>query len=109
MANTLMLGKDVNSNVTYELPVSNSIYRTTLAPNVAQTLTIPSNTTRAFFSYSNGTDVWVDFKSTATLPTGAFQPATSELTPVARWKLNQGENISFISPTTAYVEVAFYN
>jgi hypothetical protein len=108
MTTKLTLGKDTNSNVTYELQVSDTIYRTTLAANVAQTLTIPPNMTRAFFSFSNGTDVWVAYSGTASLPTGAFLQNNSELNPVARYSLIPGNTLSFISDTTAYVEVAFF-
>lgn len=105
----LVLGKDSNSNVTYELPVSNSIANTTLAANVAQSVTIPSGMTRAFFSFSNGTDVYVRFDGVdATLPTGGFTFSPKELNPVARYGLIPGNSMSFISPTTAYVEVAFF-
>lgn len=108
MTTKLALGLDTNHNVTFELPVSDTIYRTTLVANTAQTLTIPPNMTRAFFSFSSGTDVWVNFSTTATLPTGGFLLSNSSLNPVARHSLIPGQTLSFICPTTSYVEVAFY-
>ena len=109
MTTKLALGLDTNHEETFELPVSDTKYRTTLAPNVAQTLVIPANMTRAFFSFSSGVDVWVGFGATpVALPTGGFLLDNSSLNPVARHSLIPGANLSFISPTTAYVEVAFF-
>lgn len=110
MATKLALGKDSNANVTYELPVSNSKKATTLAANTAQSVTIPANMTHAFFSYSNGVDVWVDFVNAedATLPTSSFLDTNCELNPVARYGLTPGNTLSFISPTTAYVGIIFF-
>lgn len=109
MATPALLGKDVNGATNFFLPVNNNgIWRTTLAANTYQQLTIPFGYTQAVFSYSNGVDVWVEFKTgTATLPTGAFLNATSELNPIGRYGLIPGETLAFISPTTAYVEVYF--
>lgn len=105
----LALGKDINSQVTFELPVSSSIANTTLAANVAQSVTIPALMTRAFFSFSNGTDVYVRYDGTAAaLPTGGFTFSPKELNPVARYGLIPGRTLSFISPTTAYVSIAFF-
>jgi hypothetical protein len=110
MTTPLFLGKDANGFVTFELPISDTKQRTTLAANTAQSCTVPPNMKRAFFSYSNGVDVWVDFKNgeAATLPGGAFASTNSELNPVARYGLIPGNTISFISSTTAYVGVIFF-
>lgn len=109
MSVSMNIGTDINGSTTYNIPVSNFIYRTTLAANTSQNVTIPSNCTQAIFSFSNGTDVWVDyFNSSASLPTGGFLLATSELNPVGRLGLTAGNTLAFISPTTAYIQVAFY-
>lgn len=106
----VLLGKDGNAVPTYALPVSQNIRRTTLSANTAQPVTIPLGCTSVFFSYSNGVDVWVEFKTAtaAQVPGGAFAAATSELNPIARYGLTPGATLSCISPTTAYVEAAFY-
>ena len=108
MASKIALGKDTNSNVTYELPVSDTKYRVALAANTAATITIPQVATRAFFSFSSGTDVWVNYSTTATLPTGTFTLNDSELNPNARYGLIPGNMLSFISPTNAYVQISFF-
>lgn len=105
----LDLGRDSNGEVTYELPISDSIANALLAANTAISLTIPTNMTRAFFSFSTGTDVYVRFDgSPATLPVGGFSFTKQELNPVARYGLTSGSTLSFICPTTAYVEVSFF-
>lgn len=110
MTTPLYLGKDANGAITFELPISDNKTRTTLLANTAQSFTVPPNMRRAFFSYSNGVDVWVDFTNgeAATLPGGAFSSTNSELNPVARYGLVAGNTISCISPTTAYVGVVFF-
>lgn len=109
MAVPMNIDIDINGTATYALPIGEIIYRTTLAANTSQSVTIPLNCTRAVFSFSNGSDVWVEyFNASATNPTGAFQPATSELNPVARYGLIPGNTIAFICPTTAYVCVTFF-
>lgn len=109
MTTKIALGLDTNHNVTYELPVSDAIYGATLAANTALSLTIPPNMTRAFFSASNGTDFWVNYSTTATIPGGSFSQINQELNPVARYQLTPGSTLSFISPTTCYINVAFYS
>lgn len=109
MTTKLYLGLDTNHNVTYELPVSDTIASTTLTANVAQTLTIPPKMTRAFFSFSNGTDVYVAFDNvTPSLPGNSFSFSQQELNPVARHHLVPGSTLGFISPTASYVNIAFF-
>lgn len=109
MSVPLNLGKDINGNVTFALPIAPIIQRTTLAANTSQDVTIPANCTQALFSFSNGTDVWVDYKNpSATNPSGSFALSTAELNPVLRYGLNPGQTLAFISSTTAYVCVSFF-
>jgi hypothetical protein len=108
MSTKLTLGLDTNHNVTYELPVSNVIIGFSLVANSATTITIPANMTRAFFSFAVGTDVIVDYSTTASIPGTSPLSRTSELNPVGRYKLKPGNTLSFISPTTSYVYVSFF-
>lgn len=109
MSTPLNIDKDINGNATYGLPVGALIYRTTLAANTSQNITIPPNCTRAIFSFSNGTDVWIEYVSnTATLPSSGFTIATSELNPVLRYGLKPGNTVACISNTTAYVCIIFF-
>lgn len=109
MTTKLALGIDTNHEVTFELPISDTVANATLTANTALSLTIPANMTRAFFSFSNGTDVYVRYDgSAATLPGGSFTISRQELNPVARYGITPGNTLSFISPTTAYVSVSFF-
>lgn len=107
MTTKLILGKDLNGNVTYNIPFTNVGYETTLSAGVAQSLTVPLSVNVAYFSYSSGIDVFVDPINTATLPAGAFAATTADLNPVARTVI-PGATLSFISAETGYVKVSFY-
>ena len=108
MATRLLLDKDINGNVTFGLPVCDSMQRIELAANTAASITVPIGKTKALFTYSNAGDVWVDYQNTATLPSGSFAVTTSELRPILRSGLVAGQTLSFICPTTAYVHIAFW-
>lgn len=109
MSIALNIDKDINGNATYALPIGSIIYRTTLAANTSQVIPIPPNCTRAIFSFSNGTDVFVEYVSgTATLPGSGWTVSTSELNPVARYGLTPGHTLAFISDTTSYVSILFF-
>lgn len=111
MATTTQLAllKDINQNVTYGLPVSNTKYRAILAAGVAGSLVVPPNADCAFFSYTSGSNVWVDYAATATGPASTtFTATTSELNPVAR-KVVGGSTISFYSDDIANVSAVFFN
>lgn len=112
MATNLILDKDLNGNCSYGLPITpaSQKYRINLSAATAASLTIPAGMTRAFFSFSNGIDVHVEFKTAtaATVPSGSFSQTTCELNPVERYGLNPGDTMSFISDTTGYVYVTFF-
>src|SRR4051812_28162001 len=106
--NKLLLGKDINGNVTYELPFTSSGVGVTLAANTAQNAIVPNNVNTVFFSYSSGANVWVDPQNIAVIPGGSFTTTFADLNPVAR-SVIPGQTLSFISPTAAYVKVSYYN
>lgn len=109
MSVSLNIGKDINGIATYALPINTIIERTILAANTSQNVTIPANCTQVLFSFSNGTDVWVDYvNSTATFPGSSFASSTAELNPVLRYGLIPGKTLAFISDTTSYVCVSFF-
>ncbi len=103
-----LLGKDANSNVTYQIPFTPIGYATNLAAGVEQHFTVPTNVNMAIFSYGTGTDVWVDGSTTAVLPGSSFAASTADLNPVAR-PVYAGEVLSFICGTAAAVKVSLYN
>jgi hypothetical protein len=106
----LMLTKDNNGNVTYGMPFSNNIWGTTLAANVAQSCTVPGNSSMqliAVFSYSSGCDVFVNPVTTAAVPGSSFAQSATELNPVMR-TVTGGSTLSVISPASGYITISFY-
>lgn len=84
---------------------------TTLASGVAQSVTVPKNYPNwlAVFSYTPGSNIFVDGTTTAAVPGGSFSATTAELNPSAR-QCTAGEVLSFITPdtTSPYVKVSFF-
>lgn len=110
MATIIQLGKDGNGNVSYDIPFSITNTSTTLAAGTAQSVTVPTNVTKAFFSYNPGASVWVSVDgTTAAVPSTSFAATSSVLNPQGRW-VQAGQSLSFITAdATAYVSIAFYN
>jgi len=110
------LGRDSVGTVVFSLPVQKNNYNFTLEANVAKTFAIPGSAVdpgyiTAFFSFSNGADVWVNLidGDTASLPTPIPLASGNELNPVARKMLREGQRMSFICATNASVNVKLLN
>lgn len=82
-----------------------------LANGVAQSVTVPSTYPNwiAVFSYTPGSNIWVDGTNTASVPGGAFSATTSDLNPSAR-QVSAGQVLSFktTDTTSPQVKVSFY-
>ena len=82
-----------------------------LANGVEQHVVVPSNYPNwlAVFSYTPGSNIWVDGITTAVAPTGNFSATTADLNPSARF-VTKGETLSFITSdtTSPMVKVSFY-
>lgn len=99
MSNRFLLGKDVNGNVDYSLPIESTKFSITLLQNSAQPVTVPDfvGMWKIVFSFEPGAKIWVAFDSTAALPAGnTFASTTSILNPTTRY-MKQGTIISFIT------------
>lgn len=108
MTTRFLLGKDINGNVTYSYPFSETGAQVILSPDTPQSYTVPENVNSVVFSFSKGSDVYVNPNGTATLPGGAFTATIQDLNPVVRPVL-PGQQLSFISATTAGVTLSFFN
>src|ERR1017187_2300039 len=112
--NTLSFGTDAQGRNAYAPNISNLIYNALILQNAAQSITLPIETNihnyEVCFSYSSGSNVWVNYSGVAISPiNNSFQTTTSEYCPGQRL-LPSGSTISFITPDTsgAYVGVAIY-
>jgi|SRR5579872_156999 len=112
---SLNFGTDKQGRNAYAPNVSNLIYRVLLTQNVAASITLPTETNIAnyevCFSYSAGSNVWVDYSgSPATVPNNStFQTSNSEICPGQR-VLPSGSSISLICGDSggAFVGIAIY-
>lgn len=81
-----------------------------MAANTAQTFTVPSNYKNwiAIFSYTPGAEFFVNFTTTATVPTGTVGSITNALNPAARAVVG-GTTFSVITPsaTSPYITVEY--
>lgn len=107
MPTVLQLGKDLNGFCTYRMDFSDTGYQTALSAGTAQNILVPENVNEAWFSYSAGSNVFVNPNGTASLPGGSFTQTYQDLNPVAR-RVSPGQQLSFVSSQTAYVNVSFY-
>ncbi len=111
MSTKFNMTRDINGYNGFGLKFADDSYQTTLAANVAQTLTVPSNYPNwiAIFVVSPGSNIWIANNDEATVPGGSFLQDSSELNPVAR-QVKSGDILSFITAdaTNPYVNVLFY-
>lgn len=98
MSTKLSLTRDINGYNAFGIFPTYDIYSGSLAANVAQSITVPSNNQYwlAIFTFSPGANIWVSFTTTATVPGGTVGTGTSVLNPAGR-QVMQGTTISFIT------------
>jgi len=105
-----LMTRDINGYNGFGIPFSYDGFATSLAANVAQSVTVPSNYEYwiAIFSYTPGSNIWVDGTTTAAVPGAAFASTTARLNPSAR-QVKKGQVISFITSdvTVPWVNVEF--
>lgn len=96
------LTRDVNGAWWDSIPFAQDGFVGQLSQNTEQHITVPSNypSWEAVFTYSVGSNVWVNGITTATVPSGSFAAGTSECNPDRR-HVKAGQTISFITPDSA--------
>ena len=103
--------KDVAGYNGFGVKFATDGYKGLLAANVEQHVTVPANYPYwlAVFSYTPGSNIWVDGTTTAVAPTGNFASTKADLNPSARF-VTKGETLSFITSdtTSPMVKVSFY-
>ena len=88
--------RDINGYNGFGIPFSLDGSTMVLAANTAQSVTVPANYPHwiAIFSYTPGSNIWVDGINTAVVPSGAASASTARLNPSARY-VKKGQTISF--------------
>lgn len=111
MSTKFNMTRDINGYNGFGVPFALDGQSAILAANVEQHITVPSNYQNwiAIFSFTPGSNVWVDGITTAIVPSGAFSATTAELNPAARF-VTAGQTLSFKTSdvTNPQVSVIFY-
>lgn len=102
--------RDVSGTNGFGIAFSLNGESTSLAANVEQHITVPDNYPNwmAVFSYTPGSNIWVDGINTAVVPGTSFAASTARLNPAGRY-VKAGDVISFITSdiTVPWVDVEF--
>lgn len=101
MSTKLSLTRDINGYNAFGIMPTYDVYAGSLAANAAQSVVVPSNFEYwlAVFTYSPGANIWVDFITTATVPTTTVGSVSTVLNPAGR-QVKAGSTISFITSDT---------
>lgn len=104
----LNVAQSTNGIPTWGIPFSDVSYEVKLTPTIESTLTIPENVNVAVFGYSSGASVKVQEGGITIIepPLGVTQTTASMMPSVRR--VTPGETLRLISPTSDFVNVAFY-
>jgi hypothetical protein len=84
---------------------SSDIYSGVLAASTEQTVEVPAGASIVIFSHDD--DIWVNWDTTAALPTGAISEAGGEMNPVVR-SVNNVSAIHLIAERETKVSLSFY-
>jgi len=98
MSTKLSMTRDINGYNAFGLIPTYDIYAGSLTVSTEQHITVPSNNEYwlAIFTYSPGANIWVDFTTTATVPSSTVGSVSVVLNPSAR-QVKAGSTISFIT------------
>lgn len=111
MSTKFNMTRDVAGYNGFGLIPSDDSFSGLLATASAQSVTVPNQYEYyiAIFSFTPGTNVFVNFKTTAVTPGSSIAANANELNPAGRL-VKGGTAISLITPDTsgAYVTVLFY-
>lgn len=103
---TFNIAQDNNGQSTFAVPFSDTINVQTLAPTVAESVTIPSGAKYVVFSSS--ADFYARINAAATIPVGDVTDGSgSEMNPSIR-QLRDVTTLSVISPSACTITLAFY-
>ena len=110
MSTKFSMTRDINGYNGFGILPTYDIYGSTLAASTEQSLTVPSTFANwiAIFTYTPGSNIFVSFSGTATVPGGTMGLITSVLNPAGR-QVKAGDTISVITAdaTAPHVIVEF--
>ena len=84
---------------------SDSIWSGLLLSGIEQTVTVPTGATVAIFGYTG--DTWVNYDTTAAVPTGTISQAGGELNPDERY-VGETTVLHIIADSIVKFDVKFY-
>lgn len=90
---------------TFALVPSDSIYSGALVAGVEQTLAVPTGAEFVLMTATN--DYYVNYDTTAAVPSGSISLAGGELNPIVRY-VGEASLLHIISPYNCYITFAFY-
>lgn len=90
---------------THALIPSDTIYSGELTAGVEQTVSIPTGAEFVIFTATN--DYYVNYDTTAAVPTGTISQAGGELNPITRY-IGETAVLHIISPYTTKITLGFY-
>jgi hypothetical protein len=98
MSTKLSLTRDINGYNAFGIIPTYDVYACSLTAAAEQNITVPSNYEfwLAVFTYSPGSNIWVDFTDTAAVPGGTIGLVSAVLNPAGR-QVKAGSTISFIT------------
>ena len=101
MSTKLCMTRDINGYNAFGLIPTYDIWAGSLAASSEQHFVVPSNNEYwlAVFTYTPGSNIWVDFTTTATVPSSTVGPVSVVLNPAGR-QVKAGSTISFITADT---------
>lgn len=111
MSTKFNMTRDINGYNGFGVPFALDGMSTSLAANAEQHFTVPDNFANwiAVFSYTPGSNIFVDTITTAAVPGSTFAATTSNLNPSAR-AVKAGDVLSFITSdvTDPWVQVSLF-
>ena len=85
---------------------SDTIYSGELVAGVEQTVTVPAGADFAIFNATG--DIWVNYDTTAAVPTGTISQAGGELNPIHRYVGKPVIVIHIVADVACLVSITFY-
>lgn len=110
MSSVLKILPEEHNFPTYAIPFPGASKASSFLLSAATdvSVSIPAGFNIALFSFSAGTDVWVDYAAITLPPNDTPVSGTKQLNPQIRWLDSTETTLYFQSDTTAYVQVSFY-